>query len=150
MEDFEKNITENDFLLLTEICFDEEKFKEKILDLDLYDFELNGNMFNEKIEFIYPYSYISKGNRFNLERPLLIHDNYPNQHKVIKTADNFVTCSRSILKFKKDFQIEGKNILKIVTPRKSNIYFQFHIKNGKFEIQNIEEMDIKLKVKSEA
>lgn len=146
---FEENISDTDFLLLAEICFDKEKFKQRDLDLEFYEFELNGNKFNDRIEFIYPYSYSMKGNKYNLERPILINDNYPNQKNVIKTADEFIACSRSFIKFKKKYQIESKNSLKIVTPRKSIINFQFYVKNGKFQIQNNDDINIKIKLKSE-
>ncbi|WP_245918590.1 hypothetical protein [Leptospira ellinghausenii] len=115
------------------------------MDLDLYQFELNGNPSNDTLEVIYPYSFLIMGNRNQLERPILINENYPNQKNVIKTADEFVTCYRTFLKFKKKFQKDGKNILKIMTPRKSFISFDFYIHNGKFIIQKSNDIDLKVK-----
>ncbi|TGM74281.1 hypothetical protein EHR01_12325 [Leptospira mtsangambouensis] len=147
-ENFEKNINENDILLLSEVCFDKDKFRQKSLDLTLYDYSLNSQQYIDKIEYIYPYSFIKKGNSYSLERPLLINDYYPNQRNVIKTSDDFVTCSRSIIKFKKEFQYDGTNKLNITTPRKSIISFEFSVQNGKFVIQNNEEIEFNIKAKS--
>ncbi len=146
-ENFEKDISDLDILLLAEVCFDKEKFTKTPLDLILYDFELNGNKYLNKIEYIYPYSYSMKGNKYFLERPLLIHDNYPNQKNIIKTSDDFVTCSRTILKFNKNFQNDGKNKINIITPRNSYISFEYLIQNGKFVIQNNEEIELNAKVR---
>ncbi|MCW7479364.1 hypothetical protein ND856_18840 [Leptospira bandrabouensis] len=146
-EKFENNISDLDILLLAEICFDKEKFKKTPLDLILYDFELNGNRFLDKIEYIYPYSFSMKGNKYSLEKPLLIHDNYPNQKNIIKTSDDFVTCSRTILKFNKDSQNDGKNRVNIITPRNSIISFEYLIQKGKFVIQNNEEIEFNVRIK---
>lgn len=148
-DQFEANISEEDILILVEVCFDKDKFKQRTLDLDLYQFELNGNPSIDTLEVIYPYSFRMKGNRYQLERPILINENYPNQKNVIKTADEFVTCSRTFLKFKKEFQKDGKNILKIMTPRKSVITLDFYIHNGNFLIQKSDDIELKVKVKSE-
>ncbi|MCW7475620.1 hypothetical protein [Leptospira levettii] len=146
-ENFENNISDLDILLLAEVCFDKEKFKKTPSDLIYYNFELNGNRYLDKIEYICPYSYSMKGNKYSLERPLLIHDNYPNQKNVIITSDEFVTCSRTILKFNKDFQNDGKNKINIITPRNSNISFEYLIQNGKFMIQNNEEIEFNVKAR---
>ncbi|MBM9547780.1 hypothetical protein JWG40_12175 [Leptospira sp. 201903074] len=148
MENFLQNLKETDLIILSEVCFDKEKFRNKQLDFFLYKFSLNGNRYLEKIEYIYPYSFSEKGDGLSLERPLLINDNYPNQTNIVKTSDNFVTCSRSIVKFEKEFQNEGKNILNITTPRNSLTSYEFFIKNGKFEIQNNEDIELNIKLKS--
>lgn len=145
---FFKNIKESDLLFLFEICFDKEKFRNRELDLDLYDYFLNGHQYLNKIEYIYPYSFSEKGTKIQLERPLLVNDNYPNQLNIIKTSENFVTCSRSIIKFDKLFYIEGKNTLIIKTPRKSQFSFDFEMKNGLFEKQNNDDIELKIKLKS--
>ncbi|MBM9549251.1 hypothetical protein JWG40_19670 [Leptospira sp. 201903074] len=145
---FFKNIKESDILFLSEICFDKEKFRNRELDLYLYDYSLNGHQYLNKIEYIYPYSFTEKGTKIQLERPLIVNDNYPNQLNIIKTSEDFVTCSRSIIKFDKLFYNEGKNTLIIKTPRKSQFSFDFVMKNGLFEKQNNDDIDLNIKLKS--
>ena len=79
---------------------------------------------------------------------MLVNDNYPNQLNIIKTSEDFVTCSRSIIKFNKLFYNEGKNTLIIKTPRKSQFSFDFVMKNGLFVKQNNDDIDLNIKLKS--
>lgn len=146
-ENFEQNIKENDVILLAEFCFDKDKFKSNTLDFDQYNFKLNNTTFSTKLEIFYLYSAKKKGTLYAIEQPLLVYDKPPNQKNIIKTSVEFISCSRSILNFKNFKLSEGSNKFEIITPRNSQIFFDFQIKNGTFQLFQNEGADFKIEIK---
>ncbi|ABZ94633.1 Hypothetical protein LBF_2136 [Leptospira biflexa serovar Patoc strain 'Patoc 1 (Ames)'] len=143
-EKFEKNIKNNDVILIAEFCFDKDKFNSSILDFDQYNFKLNNTSFSTNLEVFYLYSAKKKGTSYAIEQPLLVYDKPPNQKNIIKTSFEFIACSRSILNFKNLKLSEGSNKFEIITPRSSQIFFDFNIKNGIFQPFQDEGADLKI------
>ncbi|TGL36048.1 hypothetical protein EHQ49_16655, partial [Leptospira perdikensis] len=104
----------------------------------------NNTPFSKKLEVFYLYSAKKRGTLYVIEQPLLVYDKHPNQKNIIKTSSEFISCSRSIINFNNFKLAEGSNKFEIITPRGSQIFFNFRIKNGIFQSFQNEDADVKI------